>query len=117
MIKLVSITATELIRHDPGTDDILASFPDGTNVLYGDDGGSLLDHAIGGDDTLTAQLVFDALPPTSITFNMFDDAGEDIANHAKGSVTALGITTFQSAEYFGIRSDNPREHDYFQRRQ
>ena len=52
MIKVIPITTANLTDHQIGSDDILIA-PDSTNILYGDAGGSLLDHSTGGNDNLT----------------------------------------------------------------
>ncbi|WP_164897445.1 hypothetical protein [Mesorhizobium sp. M6A.T.Cr.TU.017.01.1.1] len=60
MSKRVPFTLGDLTDHQRGTDDVTADIPVGPgtpNVLCGDAGGSMFDHARGGNDTLTGNRI------------------------------------------------------------
>jgi hypothetical protein len=72
-------------RQHGGSQTLVGSEP--TNLLFGDAGLDLLDHAVGGNDTLV----------TSGAGSLFGDAGGNIADHARGGDDTLSAQVLASA--------------------
>jgi hypothetical protein len=82
MVKRIPITDNNLSDHQFGTDDVLTGFSSSTNVVFGDAGKNILDHARGGDDGINADGPFSTLA-------LYGDAVGNIYDNGAGGNDTL----------------------------
>ena len=83
MKKRTPITPGSLTDHQIGTNDILTS-TNPTDAYMAMLVEILRDHSVGGNDSLSAQLVFDAPVPDPVSFNMFGRRGRSNFRSCRG---------------------------------
>ena len=95
MVTRVPYTAGNLTKSAWGIDDVLVGTTDAVNVFIGDAGGSILNHALGGNDQFTAKATPGGISPF-ITNTFYGDAYQDIFDFGQG-----GNDSFQGAAFSG----------------